>query len=222
MSRSGARPVRDFGPGLGLRSVAIEGFRSIRWATVEFGPLTVLVGDDATARTDLLRFFRLFGRSPREDLNAFVADEGGLSAMLCAGSAEITFRVVVRHGHYRARYRSVDGQLVLVDATSGGRGCGDVLPWADVRALLRACPVVGVTESDSAQRFARLATLLQRPPALLLLDAPGPGLDPAAIPHLALLLRQAATHTQVVVATGCAALAEQVGPVAQVVALRAE
>lgn len=65
--------------------------------------------------------------------------------------------------------------------------------------------------SDGTLRFICLATLLLQPvlPALVVLDEPELGLHPFAIAHLADLLRQASTVSQVLVATQSVTLVSQ-------------
>jgi predicted ATPase len=68
--------------------------------------------------------------------------------------------------------------------------------------------------SDGTLRFICLATLLLQPelPSVILLDEPELGLHPHAIALLAGLLRRAAHHTQLVVATQSVTLLDQLAP----------
>lgn len=65
--------------------------------------------------------------------------------------------------------------------------------------------------SDGTLRFICLATLLLQPklPSMVLLDEPELGLHPAAIKHLAALLKEAAERTQLFVATQSVTLINQ-------------
>jgi predicted ATPase len=68
--------------------------------------------------------------------------------------------------------------------------------------------------SDGTLRFLCLSTLLLQPdrPSLILLDEPELGLHPAAIVHLAELLRSVSKTTQVLVTTQSVTLLEQFAP----------
>lgn len=72
----------------------------------------------------------------------------------------------------------------------------------------------GSSLSDGTLRFICLATLLLQPtlPSMIILDEPELGLHPAAIVLLADLLRNAATKTQVLVATQSVTLVNQFTP----------
>ena len=68
--------------------------------------------------------------------------------------------------------------------------------------------------SDGTLRFMCLATLLLQPdlPRMILLDEPELGLHPAAVHHLAELLKLASTRTQLIVATQSVTLINQLEP----------
>jgi predicted ATPase len=76
--------------------------------------------------------------------------------------------------------------------------------------------------SDGTLRFICLATLLLQPelPSIILLDEPELGLHPHAIALLAGLLRRAAHHTQVIVATQSVPLVDELAPEDLIVAER--
>ncbi len=68
-----------------LRSVHIEGFKSIRDAAVSFGPITVLIGANGAGKSNLIAFFRMLGFSTTGALQEFVARAGGASGLLHFG-----------------------------------------------------------------------------------------------------------------------------------------
>lgn len=76
--------------------------------------------------------------------------------------------------------------------------------------------------SDGTLRFMSLATLLLQPdkPSLILIDEPELGLHPAAIVHVAELLRMASKTTQIIVTTQSVTLLEQFAPQDVIVAER--
>ncbi len=70
--------------------------------------------------------------------------------------------------------------------------------------------------SDGTLRFVLLATLLSQPadrlPTIIAIDEPELGLHPAALNLIASLIRVAAHHCQVIVATQSAALVDEFEP----------
>jgi predicted ATPase len=70
--------------------------------------------------------------------------------------------------------------------------------------------------SDGAMRFIALATLLLQPqetmPNVVIIDEPELGLHPSAIGQLAAILQEAATHTQVIIATQSTGLVDEFEP----------
>ncbi|HWN70357.1 MAG TPA: AAA family ATPase [Haliangium sp.] len=68
--------------------------------------------------------------------------------------------------------------------------------------------------SDGTLRFICLATLLLQPelPTAILIDEPEIGLHPAAIQHLAAMVKSAATKTQVILSTQSVTLVNQFAP----------
>ncbi|MGW0519092.1 AAA family ATPase [Crossiella sp. NPDC003009] len=65
-----------------LRRLEIEGFTSIRSATVDLGRLNVLVGANGAGKSNFIRALELLGRIVDEDLEYFVGKNGGAAALL--------------------------------------------------------------------------------------------------------------------------------------------
>ncbi|MBB5807747.1 putative ATPase [Saccharothrix ecbatanensis] len=65
-----------------LKSIEIEGYASIRSATVSLGRLNVLVGANGAGKSNFVRVFELLGRLVESDLGFFVGLNGGASALL--------------------------------------------------------------------------------------------------------------------------------------------
>ncbi|MFI6030943.1 AAA family ATPase [Amycolatopsis magusensis] len=87
-----------------LRSIEIEGFTSIRSATVELGALNVLVGANSAGKSNFVHAFELLGRIADQRLGLFVGLSGGASALLHHGAADRRIRLLVHadHGDYLA------------------------------------------------------------------------------------------------------------------------
>lgn len=72
-----------------LRRIEIEGFTSIKSATVELGRLNVLVGANGAGKSNFIRALELLGRIVDEELGYFVGKSGGAAALLnSAGDAD--------------------------------------------------------------------------------------------------------------------------------------
>ncbi|QFZ16789.1 AAA family ATPase [Saccharothrix syringae] len=66
----------------GLESIEVEGYTSIRSATVSLGRLNVLIGANGAGKSNFIRVFELLGRLVESDLAYFVGLNGGASALL--------------------------------------------------------------------------------------------------------------------------------------------
>jgi predicted ATPase len=65
-----------------LKSIEVEGYASIRSASVRLGSLNVLVGANGAGKSNFVRVFELLGRLAEGELGLFVGMNGGASAML--------------------------------------------------------------------------------------------------------------------------------------------
>lgn len=68
-----------------LKSVHIEGFKSIRNATIELGPLTVLIGANGSGKSNVVSFLKMLKAMGEDDLQGFVARAGGPERLLYGG-----------------------------------------------------------------------------------------------------------------------------------------
>lgn len=87
-----------------LRSVVVEGFTSIRSATLELHDLNVLVGANGAGKSNFIRALGMLGRIVDGELRLFVGLSGGANALLndAAGTRRITLEVTSDAGEYRA------------------------------------------------------------------------------------------------------------------------
>ena len=65
-----------------LESIEIEGFLSIRSATVSLGALNVLIGANGSGKSNLVRAFEMLGRIADGELAFFVSLNGGASTLV--------------------------------------------------------------------------------------------------------------------------------------------
>jgi predicted ATPase len=86
-----------------LESIEIEGFLSIRSATVQLGRLNALVGANGAGKSNLVRAFEMLGRIADGELGLFVGLNGGASALVFeAGRQRIRLVVDGWRGGYEA------------------------------------------------------------------------------------------------------------------------
>ncbi len=69
-----------------LKSVHIEGFKSIRDATIDFGPINVLIGANGSGKSNFISLFRMLGYATTGALQEFIGRAGGANALLHFGS----------------------------------------------------------------------------------------------------------------------------------------
>lgn len=70
-----------------LKSIEIEGYTSIRSATVELGRLNVLVGANGAGKSNFIRALEMLGRIVEERLGFFVGLNGGAAALHHGGAS---------------------------------------------------------------------------------------------------------------------------------------
>lgn len=70
---------------MGLTSVGITGYRSIRKLTCPVGPLTVLVGNNGVGKTNLYRSLELIQAAARGTIAEEIARDGGIGSVHYAG-----------------------------------------------------------------------------------------------------------------------------------------
>jgi predicted ATPase len=68
-----------------LTKVRVEGFRSIKEATVHLGPINVLIGPNGAGKSNLLTALRLPPMMRAQGLRLFVGEQGGASRLLHYG-----------------------------------------------------------------------------------------------------------------------------------------
>ncbi|MFD1539358.1 AAA family ATPase [Nonomuraea guangzhouensis] len=89
-----------------LQSIRIEGYASIRSAEVELRDLNVLIGANGAGKSNFISVLALLGRIVDEELNLFVGQAGGASALRYRGSKtipEIFLRLEFATTDYRAK-----------------------------------------------------------------------------------------------------------------------
>lgn len=88
-----------------LQSIMIAGYTSIRSAQIDLGDLNVLVGANGAGKSNLISALALLGRIIEGELNLFVGQAGGASALLHShtkGDASITLSLDLGSAGYEA------------------------------------------------------------------------------------------------------------------------
>lgn len=115
--------MSDNAPDHRLRSIRIEGFKSIREAEVELGPLNVLIGENGSGKSNFVEAFRLVHAIGGDVLAAY-SDRYGASNLFHLG-LEATSQVNVQCEFHRGRFEinlGVDYRNVLKTVGLSGWG----------------------------------------------------------------------------------------------------
>ncbi|HUQ56785.1 AAA family ATPase [Lentzea sp.] len=76
-----------------LKSIGIDGFTSIRSASVTLGRINVLVGPNGAGKSNFIRVFELLGRIVDDELNLFVGLNGGANTLRNSAMGHVTVAV---------------------------------------------------------------------------------------------------------------------------------
>jgi predicted ATPase len=104
-----------------LQSVVVEGFMSIRSASVEVRDLNVLVGANGAGKSNFIRILGMLGRIVDGELGLFVGLSGGASALLYGGagvSMRIRLEVQSAVGRYSAVLVPAAGDALIFESES--------------------------------------------------------------------------------------------------------
>jgi predicted ATPase len=102
-----------------LKSVVVEGFTSIRSATLALNDINVLVGANGAGKSNLIRALSVLGRIVDGELGLFVGLSGGANALLNAGqepSRFIRLEVESDAGGYSAELVPAAGDAFIFSA----------------------------------------------------------------------------------------------------------
>ncbi|MER5262474.1 AAA family ATPase [Actinosynnema sp. NPDC002837] len=96
-----------------LKSIEVEGYASIRSATVSLGRLNVLIGANGAGKSNFIRVFELLGRLVEEDLGYFVGLNGGASSLLTSGVARLRLALHGVAGRYEVELVPAADDLLI-------------------------------------------------------------------------------------------------------------
>jgi predicted ATPase len=109
-----------------LKSVVVEGFTSIRSATLTLRGLNVLVGANGAGKSNFIRALSMLGRIVDGELGLFVGISGGAGALLNADQA------VARRIHLEVQAAAGGYSAELVPAAGGTLIFNEETVWNDV------------------------------------------------------------------------------------------
>ncbi len=100
-------------PDAALNKVTIEGYKSIRSATVELRALNVLIGANGAGKSNFISMFRLLSAIVRRELQLYVGSSGGANSILFQGSK------ITREVHFKLEFGENQYECSLVPNSEG-------------------------------------------------------------------------------------------------------
>lgn len=117
-----------------LKRTEVEGFTSIRFASVELGRLNVLVGANGAGKSNFIHALAMLGRIVDSELNLFVGLNGGANALLNSSdsSSRVKLRIEAHPNSYEAiLVPAADDELIFKDERIYFHGADHPTPWRD-------------------------------------------------------------------------------------------
>ena len=103
-----------------LKRIRIAGWKSVRDATLEPGPVTLLIGANGAGKSNLVAFFRMLNRLIGGGLQLHVGECGGANALLHFGAkrtpvmeTELLFQTATGESRYVARFAAAAGDTLI-------------------------------------------------------------------------------------------------------------
>jgi predicted ATPase len=117
-----------------LERIEVEGFTSIRFASVELGRLNVLVGANGAGKSNFIQALALLGRIVDSELNLFVGLNGGANALLnsSSSSSRIGLKLDAQPNSYEAiLVPAANDELIFDNEHVFFHGADHPRPWKD-------------------------------------------------------------------------------------------
>ena len=106
-------PTHEDEPRLSITRVWARNFKSIRKLDLELGPLTVLVGPNASGKSNVLDVLRFISHALRRDLDEAVTSRGGVAALRRSthkgGAHDVEVGFIAKRGGFQIKYGFVLG-----------------------------------------------------------------------------------------------------------------
>lgn len=107
-------------PSQSLKRIRVAGWKSLRDATLEPGPVTLLIGANGAGKSNLVAFFRLLNRLIGDDLQLHIGQCGGANAVLHFGAkrtpvmeTELLFETPTGESRYEAHFAAAAGDTLI-------------------------------------------------------------------------------------------------------------
>ena len=106
-----------------LKSITIEGFRSIKKQTVVLAPINVLIGANGSGKSNLVEAFRFLHRIILRELQSYVAKHGGADELMYMGmkaTEEILFSLNFDPNYYKIQLKADVNSGLYIDLQYAG------------------------------------------------------------------------------------------------------
>jgi len=101
---------------LKIKTIQIEGYRSLKNVEWQPGSLNIVIGPNGTGKSNLLRFLEMLSIAARGRLSRHVESAGGIKPLLWDGKAEaISCKLEVAVGEYDANKANICGDGLIYD-----------------------------------------------------------------------------------------------------------
>ena len=110
-----------------MKSLSVAGYKSVRDATIDFGPLNVLLGANGAGKSNLLSVFELLGALADDRLALYARERGGPDALLHNGSkftSQLRFGVELERQRYSVEISFDDDGAAFVGRESLAQRAG--------------------------------------------------------------------------------------------------
>ncbi len=125
-----------------LKRVYVKGFKSFREIDIELRPINILIGANGAGKSNFISLFKLLRRMARQELQDYVVEAGGVSALLHHGpkkTPEINIELEFTEGNisnfYQCNLTYASGGLLILQERVGfqDRGANYTKPrWKPV------------------------------------------------------------------------------------------
>lgn len=103
-----------------LKRIRIAGWKSIRDATLELSPVTLLIGANGAGKSNLVSFIRMLNRLIGNELQLHIGQCGGANAILHFGAkrtpvmeTELLFQALTGESRYEAHFAAAAGDTLI-------------------------------------------------------------------------------------------------------------
>ncbi len=193
--------IGRYNSGMAIDAICVEGYRSVRHVYLSLGRVNVIVGANATGKTNLYRALYFLHRAAAGSLARAMAEEGGMPSILWAGARRegaVRMCVAVRTGDFSYHLE-----------------CGLPTPESSLFHLDPEVKEENIFLHRGGKKVQLLgrkkaALLSPRPPELIALNEPEASIHPDLLGALGGLIVKASARTQLWITTHSMQLAEKV------------